>query len=63
MVKVGAARLIELIRDKISPSENVSLFDKHSLVVITNGKAIQSEVLAYAKQYSRYLFLIYLILN
>ena len=49
MVKVGAARLIELIRDKISPSENVSLFDKHSLVVITNGKANQSEVLAYAK--------------
>jgi len=48
MLKVGAARLIELIKDKIPDSENVSLYDKHSLVLVTNGKAIQSEVLTYA---------------
>ena len=48
MLKVGAARLIELIKDKIPASENVSLYDKHSLVLVTNGKAIQSEVLTYA---------------
>lgn len=48
MLKVGAARLIELIKDKIPASENVSLYEKHSLVLVTNGKAIQSEVLTYA---------------
>ncbi len=49
LVKVGAARLIELIKDQILVSNNVSLYHKHSLVLVTNGKANQSEVLLYAK--------------
>ncbi|MDA8861619.1 UDP-N-acetylmuramate dehydrogenase [Gammaproteobacteria bacterium] len=49
LVKVGAARLIELIKDEIPPSENVFLYHKHALVLVTNGKANQSEVLLYAK--------------
>ena len=49
LVKVGAARLIELIKDQIPPSPNVSLYNKHALVLVTNGNANQSEVLLYAK--------------
>ena len=49
LVKVGAARLIELIKDQIPPSPNVSLYHKHALVLVTNGNANQSEVLLYAK--------------
>ena len=47
-VKVGAARLIELIKNKISTHKNVSLFENHSLVLITNGQATQEDVLNYA---------------
>jgi len=50
LVKVGAARLIELIKDRLIPSKNVSIYKNHSLVLITNGKASQSEVLDYASQ-------------
>ena len=49
-VKVGAARLIELIRNKISTHKNVSLFENHSLVLITNGQATQEDVLNYASE-------------
>ena len=49
-VKVGAARLIELIKNKISTHKNVSLFENHSLVLITNGKATQEDVLNYASE-------------
>ena len=49
-VKVGAARLIELIKDKIIPSDNVSIYKNHSLVLVTNGRATQNEVLAFASQ-------------
>ena len=49
-VKVGAARLIELIKNKISTHKNVSLFENHSLVLITNGQAIQEDVLNYASE-------------
>ncbi|NCW37964.1 MAG: UDP-N-acetylenolpyruvoylglucosamine reductase, partial [Proteobacteria bacterium] len=49
-VKVGAARLIELIRNKISTNKNVSLFKNHSLVLITNGQATQEDVLNYASE-------------
>ena len=49
-VKVGAARLIELIKNKISIHKNVSLFENHSLVLITNGKATQEDVLNYASE-------------
>lgn len=49
-VKVGAARLIELIKNKISTHKNVSLFKNHSLVLITNGQATQDDVLNYASE-------------
>ena len=49
-VKVGAARLIELIKNKISTHKNVSLFENHSLVLITNGQATQEDVLNYASE-------------
>jgi UDP-N-acetylmuramate dehydrogenase len=50
LVKVGAARLIELIRDKLKPSKNVSIYQNHSLVLITNGEATQEEILSFASQ-------------
>ena len=49
-VKVGAARLIELVKDKIIPSDNVSIYKNHSLVLVTNGRATQTEILAFARQ-------------
>ena len=49
-VKVGAARLIELIKNKISTHKNVSLFKNHSLVLITNGQATQEDVITYASE-------------
>lgn len=49
-VKVGAARLIELVKDKIIPSDNVSIYKNHSLVLVTNGRATQNEILAFASQ-------------
>jgi UDP-N-acetylenolpyruvoylglucosamine reductase len=49
-VKVGAARLIELIKNKTSTHKNVSLFENHSLVLITNGQATQEDVLNYASE-------------
>jgi UDP-N-acetylmuramate dehydrogenase len=50
LIKVGAARLIELIKDKLIPSANVSISDTHNLVLITNGKATQREVLEFSGQ-------------
>jgi UDP-N-acetylmuramate dehydrogenase len=47
-VKVGAARLIELVKNKLTPFDNVNLYKNHSLVIITNGNSSQSEVLDYA---------------
>ena len=49
-VKVGAARLIELIKNNISIHNNVSLFKNHSLVLITNGQATQEDVINYASE-------------
>ena len=49
-VKVGAARLIELIKNRISIHKNVTLFKNHSLVLITNGQATQEDVLNYASE-------------
>ena len=56
LVKVGAARLIQLIQDKIKPSQNVSIYKNHSLVLITNGKASQDEVLSYAAQINQLVY-------
>ena len=49
-VKVGAARLIELIKKKISIHKNVSLFENHSLVLVTNGQATQEDVINFASE-------------
>ena len=48
--KVGSARLIELIKDKLEPNKNVGLHKSHSLVLVTNSKASQDDVLNYAYQ-------------
>ena len=49
-VKVGAARLIELIKNRVSIHKNVTLFENHSLVLVTNGQATQEDVLNYASE-------------
>ena len=56
LVKVGAARLIELIQDQLSLSKNVSIYKNHSLVLITNGKATQQEVLNFASHINDMVF-------
>lgn len=48
-VKVGAARLIQLIKDQLPVFDNVFLSSKHNLVITTNMKADQSEVLEFAE--------------
>mgnify|MGYP001568055493 CR=1 FL=1 len=50
LIKVGAARLIELIKNNVEPSNNVSIHEHHSLVLVTNGNATQDEVLGYANK-------------
>ena len=47
-VKVGSARLIELIKDSLDLNPRVMIFKNHSLVLITNGEATQKDVLDYA---------------
>ena len=47
-VKVGAARLIELIKPRLKKYINVSLYENHSLVVVTNSNANQDEVISYS---------------
>ena len=47
-VKVGSARLIDLIKDDLNKYENVNIYKNHSLVLITNSKASQEEVLNFA---------------
>ena len=56
LVKVGAARLIELIQDQLSLSKNVCIYKNHSLVLITNGKATQQEVLNFASHINDMVF-------
>ena len=48
--KVGAARLIELIKNSLNNYENVSISSKHNLVISTNGNASQQEVLKLASE-------------
>jgi UDP-N-acetylmuramate dehydrogenase len=47
-VKVGAARLIDLIKNDIPKYKNVSLYEKHALVLTTNGRATQDEIISFA---------------
>ena len=49
-VKVGAARLIQLIKSDLKKHRNVSIYSKHALVLISNGNASQKEVLNFANE-------------
>ncbi len=48
LVKVGAARLIELIKDQIPNNPNISLHANHALVLVNLGNASQKDVTDYA---------------
>ena len=48
MVKVGAARLIQLVKNDLKDYENVSTYSNHALVLVSNGKASQLEILNFA---------------
>jgi UDP-N-acetylmuramate dehydrogenase len=47
-VKVGAARLIQLIKDDLDDFKNVSIYPKHALILISDGEASQKDILNYA---------------
>ena len=47
-VKVGAARLIQLIKNDLNNYNNVSIYSKHALILISNGKALQKDILNFA---------------
>ena len=47
-VKVGAARLIQLIKNDLNNYNNVSIYSKHALILISNGKASQKDILNFA---------------
>ncbi len=49
-IKVGAARLIDLIKNKINEDKNIAIYKNHSLVLTTNAKSNQEEVLRFANQ-------------
>ena len=48
-VKVGAARLLELIEDLIPNHSEVELYRDHSLVLINKGNASQEDIISYSK--------------
>ena len=48
MVKVGAARLIELIKDKLPKNLEVDIYDNHSLVLINKRNANQEDVINFS---------------
>ena len=49
VVKVGSARLIELIKNQLDKYDNVKLSESHALVLVTNEHASQDEVISFAK--------------
>ncbi len=49
LVKVGAARLIQLIKNELPENKNVFLSKQHNLVLTTNGNATQQNVLNFAE--------------
>ncbi len=49
-IKVGSARLIQLIKDKLSYPSNINIYKKHSLIITTNKKASQKELLDFTNQ-------------
>ena len=48
-VKVGSARLIELIKNELTKFDNVDIYKNHSLVLITNKNANQKNVIDFAE--------------
>ena len=48
MIKIGAARLIELVKDKIPQDVNVDLYKNHALVLINKNNATQDDVIQYS---------------
>ena len=55
-VKVGAARLIELIKNQLDKNENVKVSENHALVLVTNEYASQDEIISYAKHIQEKVF-------
>ena len=49
-VKVGAARLIQLIKKDLIEDKNINIYDKHALVLTTNSGISQDSILEYANQ-------------
>ena len=47
-VKVGSARLIELIKNDLKKFDNVEIYKNHSLVIVTNKVASQQNVIDFA---------------
>ena len=47
-VKVGAARLLELIEDLVPVHSEVELYKDHSLVLINKGNASQEDILNFS---------------
>ena len=48
LVKVGAARLIELIKDKLPKNLEVDIYDNHALVLINKKNANQEDVINFS---------------
>ena len=55
-VKVGSARLIELIKDDINTNSSVFIYKNHSLILITDSNASQSDVLKFANTIKQKVF-------
>ena len=55
-VKVGSARLIELIKDEFNKFDNVDIYENHSLVLITNENANQKNVIDFAEHIKERIF-------
>ena len=48
-VKVGAARLIQLIKDSIPSDLEVGLYENHALVLINKGNASQDDIILFSR--------------
>ena len=55
-VKVGAARLIELIKNQLDKNENVKVSENHALVLVTNEHTSQDEIISYAEHIQEKVF-------
>ena len=55
-VKVGSARLIELIKNDLKKFDNVEIYKNHSLVIVTNKNASQHNVIDFADHIKQQVF-------